>query len=239
MSRNGYDVFLFCEQFPVTPEKIPLKIKGKNKTMTLINDGEINFLKMPGLTDVDLEFLLPMQPGYPFAVYPDGFKRPDYYMGLAEKCMTGLETTQLIISRSLPDGTLLFDTNLKVSVEDYDLDESHGEGFDVILRIKLKKYRDFSTKTMKLKPAPGKKPEVRVTKSRASSSAKKPKKKTVKATKQDTPLSLAREKTGSNDTSKVHVGGKFAYDPIKGMSTGSTVHISSSGGTHGGGGGTF
>ena len=31
--------------FPVTPEKISIKINGNNKTVNLINEGEINILK--------------------------------------------------------------------------------------------------------------------------------------------------------------------------------------------------
>ncbi len=32
---------------PVSPEKLELKIKNQNKTMNLINEGEINIIKTP------------------------------------------------------------------------------------------------------------------------------------------------------------------------------------------------
>ena len=41
--------------FPVTPEKISIKINGNNKTVNLINEGEINILKKAGLTDIEFE----------------------------------------------------------------------------------------------------------------------------------------------------------------------------------------
>lgn len=56
-----YSVFLDGMLFPVTPEKLDVKIKGANKTLTLVNDGEVNFLKTPGLTEIgNLEVILPM-----------------------------------------------------------------------------------------------------------------------------------------------------------------------------------
>ena len=33
---------------PVTPQKLTTKIKGNNKTLTLVNEGDINFLRSPG-----------------------------------------------------------------------------------------------------------------------------------------------------------------------------------------------
>lgn len=54
--------------FPVTPEKISIKINGNNKTVNLINEGEINILKKAGLTDIEFEAEIP-QVKHPYAVY--------------------------------------------------------------------------------------------------------------------------------------------------------------------------
>ena len=43
----AYHVYLGDTEIPIPPEKIDLKISGNNKTLTLINDGEINILKNP------------------------------------------------------------------------------------------------------------------------------------------------------------------------------------------------
>ena len=48
----AYYFYLGKTLLPVAPQKLQLKIKGANKTYTLINDGEINVLKTPGLTDM-------------------------------------------------------------------------------------------------------------------------------------------------------------------------------------------
>ncbi|MPM59785.1 hypothetical protein SDC9_106631 [bioreactor metagenome] len=50
----------------------------------------------------------------------------------------------------MPKGGKLFDTNLKVSLEDYKIIEDAGNGFDVNAEIKLKQYRDYQTKTIAL-----------------------------------------------------------------------------------------
>ncbi len=42
-----YDFYLNKMLLPIAPEKLELKIKNKNKTMNLINEGEINLIKTP------------------------------------------------------------------------------------------------------------------------------------------------------------------------------------------------
>ncbi len=59
---------------PITPEKMQIKINNANDTLTLINEGEINILKTPELTDVEFECRIP-QVKYPFAAYKSGFRR--------------------------------------------------------------------------------------------------------------------------------------------------------------------
>ena len=150
-----YSVFLDGWRFPVTPSKLDVKIKGKNKTLTLVNDGEINFLKTPGLTEIDnLEAIFPTLASYPFAVYTNGFQTPDYFLAKLESLMTSKKPAQFIVSRVSPAGKLLFSTNMKVSVEEYTIKESASDGLDVTVSIKLKQYRDFATKTINIEVKP-------------------------------------------------------------------------------------
>lgn len=124
---------------PQTPAKLTVKIKGKNSTVTLLNEGEINFLKYPGLTEITLPLVFPML---------TASKRPDHYLTLLERAKTQRTTTQFIMTRTTPSGQLLFDTNLKVSVEDYTIEENATNGLDISVEVKLKQYRDYSTKTV-------------------------------------------------------------------------------------------
>ena len=127
---------------PQTPAKLSVKISGKNTTVTLLNEGEINFLKYPGLTEITLPLVFPML---------TTSKRPDYYLTLLERAKTQKTTTQFIMTRTTPAGQLLFDTNIKVSVEDYTIEENATNGLDVSVEVKLKQYRDYSTKTVAIK----------------------------------------------------------------------------------------
>lgn len=138
----SYKCYLFGELMPQTPAKLSVKISGKNTTVTLLNEGEINFLKYPGLTEVTLPLVFPML---------TASKRPDYYLTLLERAKTQRTTTQFIMTRTTPAGQLLFDTNIKVSVEDYTIEESATNGLDVSVEVKLKQYRDYSTKTVAIK----------------------------------------------------------------------------------------
>ena len=142
----AYQFFMDKMLCPVAPSKLELKINGLNKTMTLINEGEINVLKKAGLTDVSFDLLLP-NVKYPFATYKSGFKNAKYFLDKLESLKTEKKAFQFIVTRTFPNGKMLFDTNMKVSLEDYTIKENSGEGFDVVVSIKLKQYKDYGTKT--------------------------------------------------------------------------------------------
>lgn len=124
----AYHFYLDGTLLPITPESLKVKIKNQNKTISLINEGEINFLKLPGLSEVQFEMLLP-QTAYPFA--NGSIKTIDEYLSLLERLKTGKKPFQFIVSRMTPRGKLLFDTNMKVSLEEYEiLEDAKGLGMD-------------------------------------------------------------------------------------------------------------
>lgn len=145
----AYTLYLASTQMPVAPSKLQLKIKNQNKTVTLINESEVNIIKSAGLTEITFDLLLPDR-RYPFAQYPDGFKRAGYYLEKIEKLKTDEKPFQFIVTRLRPSGELIFDTNMKVSLEDYTIKEDAKEGNDVVATVKLKQYRDYGTKTVRL-----------------------------------------------------------------------------------------
>lgn len=62
-----YELYIDGVLFPVTPGSLDIKINNKNKTITLINEGEVNYIKSPGLSDITIpELLLPIHK-YPFS----------------------------------------------------------------------------------------------------------------------------------------------------------------------------
>lgn len=146
-----YDLYLGNWLMPVTPSNVTMGIKNQNRTLVQINDGEINLLKRPGLTDISFTLLLP-NVLYPFAKYKGNFKKADHYLAYLNQLKEGKQPFQFILSRFMGLGgkIKLFDTNIKVSLEEYNIKESADNGFDVEVDIKLKQYKDFSTKTVTL-----------------------------------------------------------------------------------------
>ena len=57
---------------------------------------------------------------------------------------------QFYVERTLPNGKMLFVTNMKVSLEDYTIKEDAKHGFDIVVSVKLKQYKDYGTKLVKV-----------------------------------------------------------------------------------------
>ena len=144
-----YYFYMGSVLLPIAPEKFTLKVKNANKTMTLINEGEVNFLKDAGLTEFEFDALIPAVQ-YSFATYEDGFKPTAWFTNYFEELKTEKKPFQFIISRKMPDGKLLFDNNITVSMESYTIKEEAKNGFDLIVSFKLKQYRPFGTKIVKV-----------------------------------------------------------------------------------------
>lgn len=196
-----YSVFLDGWQFPITPSKLNVSIKGKNKTLTLVNDGEINFLKTPGLTEIkSFDAVFPMLSAYPFSVYQNGFKPPEWYLSKLENIMLAKKPVQFVVSRVSPAGKLLFSTNLQVSLEDYEIKESATDGLDVTVSITLKQYKAFSTKIVAVtieqaRPGVNAKKTASASNTRAATSA--PKAKTYTVKKGDSLWAITKRYTGN------------------------------------------
>lgn len=183
----SYTCYLGGVELP-TPAKLTVKIKSKNKTLILLNEGEINFLRTPGLSEIVLPLTLPML---------TGSRSPDYYLGVLERLKTSKAPTQFILVRVSPDGRTLYDTNMRVSVEDYNIVEDAKEGLDVSVDVNLKQWRSYGTKTVKVEqPAENTQVQtVSVEKERDASTAPTAKTYTVKAG--DTLWALAAKYYGS------------------------------------------
>ncbi len=149
MANSGYDFYLGKCLLPVPPSKLSIKINNANKTVTLINEGEVNVLKKAELTDLEFECAIP-QVRYPYAVYKSGFRGADFFLDYFEELKSSLQPFQFIVCRRDPAGKGLFDTNIKVSMEDYKITEDAKDGLDLTVKIKLKQWRDYGTKTVNI-----------------------------------------------------------------------------------------
>lgn len=169
----AYYFYLGNVLLPIPPKKLELKISNQNKTYDLMNYSEINILKNPGLTSIEFEVLLP-NVKYPFAMYKNDFQNAKYYLGILENLKVNKSAFQFIVIRKFPNGNSIFDTNIKVSIEDYTITDSTDEGFDTKVKIKLKQYREYSTKTVQVTIKQYKPPVVTRTVTTNNTAASKP-----------------------------------------------------------------
>lgn len=158
----AYYFYLGNVLLPIPPKKVDLKINNKNKTYDLINNQQINVLKNPGLTDIEFEILLP-NTKYPFSMYANGFQGAKYYLEILEKLKVNRAPFQLIIIRKFPNNKDIYNTNIKVSIEDYTITDTTDEGFDNKVKLKLRQYREYSTKTVNISIKQYKPPEIQRT----------------------------------------------------------------------------
>lgn len=172
MMKSGYDFYLKKCLLPVTPQKLEIKINNANDTVTLINEGEINLLKTAALTDIEFECEIP-QVKQPYAVYKSGFRGAAYFLDYFEELKTSKQPFQFLVSRTMPNGKVLFSTNIKVSMEDYKITEDSKNGFDLKVKISLKQYREYSTKTVNIQ-IQASKPKATVQQTRAAETSPAP-----------------------------------------------------------------
>lgn len=136
-----YEVYLDKLELPITPDDIQLKINGNNTTVNLINEGEVSILKRAGLTDVKFEIKIPHHK-LPFSKEP--LKVSDYLSKL-ELLKVNKKPFQFIVLRKD-----LYNTNMKVSIEDYTINEKASNGNMTVIDVKLKQFKDYEVVVVKL-----------------------------------------------------------------------------------------
>ena len=191
-----YDIYLDKVLLPVAPSKIKTTIKNKNKHIELINEGDVNILKAAGLTELSFTVVLPNQ-RYPFAKYVNGYKNASYYLGVLESYKKNKKPFQLIISRTLPNGGVIFYTNLKVSLEKYDIVDDVKEGFDTTVTINLTQYKEYGTKTVKVTTASTRRTQVASANSRPAGAGANTTGTTYTIVSGDTLWNIAKKKMGN------------------------------------------
>jgi LysM repeat protein len=140
-----YYFFLGVVPLPITPGAIEITSPSGNVTKHLINHGEINIPRLPGLQEISFECLLPRQK-YHFSNYSLGDYTASTLIPLLKLWKETREPFQFIITRMSPDNQVLDFTSIKVLLEDYTLREDAEElGTDVMCSIVLKEYKDYPT----------------------------------------------------------------------------------------------
>lgn len=136
-----YDIYIDRMLIPINPERITISTKNKNEMVSLINSSEMNILKTDGLRDISLKIVLPAY-RYPYINTMQGFNKPWHYLDKLARLKENRKPFQFIIARKYPNGKQYFNTNIKVSLEEYSHEDDVSEGMDIVVNIKLKEYRN-------------------------------------------------------------------------------------------------
>ncbi len=136
-----YEIYIDRWLLPLTPQEIKISSENKNNTIMLINQGEFNILKKEGLKKISFEFILPAYK-YPFVNNSLGFKNTKEYIAKLERLKMKKMPFQFIITRKYPTGKSYYNTNIKVSLENYEIKDTVEEFMDVVVSVELKEYKD-------------------------------------------------------------------------------------------------
>lgn len=152
MAYLGYDFYFKIGStlltLPITPAELKINIGSKNKVVTLINEGDINILKSPSLTEFEFTARFPMRK-YPYSRNPLPFET---YLNTFTDLKTKKTPFVFSVIRRTVDGKGTWGTSRKVSLENLEIQESADEGDDVLISFSLKEYKDYGVKTIKLPP---------------------------------------------------------------------------------------
>lgn len=147
---NLYKFYIDGIQLPINPPTLNIKVGSKNKTVELANGGDMTILKSPALTEISFTARLPQT----------GFSRDEsrlpflnaeannalYYLNKLKSLKVNKKPFQFVVTRYLPNGKALFETNVTTVLEDFTTDEDANEGFDILVNISLKQYIPYTTK---------------------------------------------------------------------------------------------
>lgn len=144
-----YSMYLDGMLMPVTPEKVKLMVGGRSTLVTLISGGQASMPAAPELAEISFTLLLP-QVEYPFARYEGAFQGAEVFLERFEEIKTEGRPFRFVLSRWMPAGRRLFDTNLLVTMEEYSITEDAGSGFDVQVQMLLRRYRPMVMKELEV-----------------------------------------------------------------------------------------
>lgn len=198
----AYYFMLGVVPLPITPGALTIKTPSMNQTINLANEGEINIPKDRGLREISFDFLLPQVQKYPFANYQLGSYTATTMIPLLNMWKQTRLPFQFIVVRTSPKGKILYFTSIKCLIEDYTYEEDAEEhGLDVLCSIELKEYKDYGTKSVKLKEVKNSDGSTTKTASQTTTRSTTGKKiaSSTKTTSSDTLPNVSKKVTGTFD----------------------------------------
>lgn len=167
----AYLVYVDNVLMPVTPKSITRKVNGRDEEIELIDGKTVLNMREPGLTEWEMNFLLP-KVKYPFVnIIPEHqeLRSQDFYLTHFNLLMGLKKSFTLMIIRTKPNGiwdlgepninpeNSMFVNDLdgilnmcQCRIVDMEDKDDTDEGFDKVLSVTFKKYIGYGTKTVKL-----------------------------------------------------------------------------------------
>lgn len=144
-TNKMYDFYIDSVLIPVSPESIKVKYGNMNKSYDLANGGEVNIVKDMGLRTISFDVVIPAFK-YPYTRYQDNkFKPIGYFLDFFTKLKEEKKVFQLIISRQETNPNL-FNSNMKVCLEEFSYEENAEDGQDIKCSFEFKEYVEVNTK---------------------------------------------------------------------------------------------
>jgi len=136
---------------PLAPEEFKTKVGNKNKTIELVNLGEVNLIKAIALRTFGFKILLPADDS--LCDDKSIYKEPLFFLNKFREFKLDKRVVNLLIQRTQPDGiSEIFAGNVLVTLEDYNVTESAGSEGSFDVELNFKEYR--SIKLIKLNENP-------------------------------------------------------------------------------------
>jgi len=159
MSATKYGLYFNKQgttlRVPVNPQEYPIKHSADNTRYNVLGLGEIIVPRIPKLQQISWESYFPGDINDPAALIGGGFKSPEFYINAIKDYKALKEPVRFIANRYMENGSAIFDTNIEVIVEDFDVKEKGGETGDFYYSISLTEYRDYTPQKVTVRPAVG------------------------------------------------------------------------------------
>ena len=157
MPNNNYGLYFHENgvtiRIPVNPQEYPIKYPADNMRYNVLGKGEIIVARIPKLKQISWESYFPCGPDDPLVLTGGAFEPPEFYITAINRYKEKGEPVRFIANRFMEDGSPIFDTNMNVIVEDFDVTEKGGETGDFYYSISLSEYREYIPQKVTVRPA--------------------------------------------------------------------------------------
>lgn len=157
-TKTNYGIFLSKNdttfRIPVNPEEWTMDRGGDNNETEVLNIGQIVMPRTPELATIEWESWFPSESTEPYVLTSGGFRDAKFYIDTINRWWNEKEPIRFIVNRELEDGTPLFNTNMQVVIESFEVEEVGGETGDFYYSIELKEFRSYEPATVTIIDTP-------------------------------------------------------------------------------------